>query len=250
MSLSTKEIDRYQPHLLLPEIGFKGQLLLKKSRVLIVGVGGLGCPASLYLAAAGVGHLGLIDGDQVSLNNLQRQILYSTDQVSLPKVQAAQERLHSLNPEVHVEIYPQELTPQNARDLFQKYDIILDGTDNFKTRYVISDACTATEKPHVYGAVSKFDGQASLFFPPQGPCYRCLYPQSAENCQAPTCGGQGVLGVLPGLVGTLQATEVLKFILKIGNSLLGRLLILDTLDLKFSSLQLQRDLNCLGCRSP
>lgn len=223
------------------------QIKLKNSRILMIGAGGLGSPACLYLAAAGVGHIGIIDDDQVALSNLQRQILYSSNQVHTEKVFAAKNRLLSLNPMIQIETYGQRFTSKNALEMISSYDVIIDGTDRFSTRYLINDACVLAHKPLIYGAVFRFDGQASLFYPPEGPCYRCLYPKAPPEDAVPNCGEVGVLGVVPGIIGTLQATEALKTILQKGTSLLGRLLIFDALNMSFSTYDLKRRLDCLSC---
>ena len=236
--------ERFSRHLSLPEVGEEGQALLSKSSVLIIGAGGLGSPAALYLAAAGVGRIGIVDADLVELSNLQRQILHSTSDIGMPKVASAEKRLNALNPECQVETYEMRLDPSNARELISKYDLVIDGSDNFATRYVVSDACVLAGKPDVYGAVFRFDAQVSVFGN-HGPCYRCLYPESPETSL--NCSEVGVLGVLPGIVGTLQATEALKIILKIGTPLRGRVLIIDALDMEFRTLQLKPRESCLAC---
>ena len=236
--------ERFSRHLSLPEVGEEGQKLLSKSSVLIVGAGGLGSPAALYLAAAGVGRIGIVDADRVELSNLQRQILYATADIGKPKVVAAESRLSSLNPECVVESHPVRLDASNARELISNYDLVIDGSDNFATRYLVSDACVLAGKPDVYGAVFKFDAQVSVFGG-EAPCYRCLYPAAPQS--SPNCSEAGVLGVLPGMIGTLQATEVLKLILNIGTPLRGRLLVVDALDMEFRTLKLARRTNCAAC---
>ncbi|MEO5970620.1 MAG: molybdopterin-synthase adenylyltransferase MoeB [Bdellovibrionia bacterium] len=247
MKLTPPERLRYNRHLILPEVGELGQIKLKQGSVLIVGAGGLGSPAALYLGAAGVGRIGLIDPDCVSISNLQRQILYSVDQVDRPKVGCAKEKLQSLNPEIEIETYESTLNAHNALELIQSYDVIIDGTDNFPARYLINDACVLAGKPNIYGAISRFDAQVSLISAPGGPCYRCLYPEPPSAGAIPNCNEAGVLGVLPGIVGTIQATEALKWILEIGTSLSGRLMIIDALSMEFSTLRLERKKDCAAC---
>ncbi|MBI2646205.1 MAG: molybdopterin-synthase adenylyltransferase MoeB, partial [Deltaproteobacteria bacterium] len=227
-------MTRYRRQILLPEIGKQGQEKLKASRALIVGAGGLGSPAALYLALAGVGRVGLVDFDQVDLSNLHRQILYTQKDVGKPKLQIAKEKLNALNPETQVDLYETKLAAQNALDILKNYDVILDGTDNFQTRLLVNDACFFLKKPNVYGSIFKFEGQLSVFDTRQGPCYRCLYPEPPVQSLIPNCAEAGVLGVLPGIVGTLQATEALKLLLGIGKSLVGKLLFFDTLSMKFN----------------
>jgi molybdopterin/thiamine biosynthesis adenylyltransferase/rhodanese-related sulfurtransferase/molybdopterin converting factor small subunit len=245
--LTREETARYSRHLILPEVGVEGQRRLKAARVLCVGAGGLGSPASLYLAAAGVGTLGLVDFDVVDASNLQRQILYSTADVGRPKLVAAKERLTGLNPSLNVITHDTALTAANALEIFRHYDVIIDGADNFPTRYLVNDACVLTGKPNAYGSIFRFEGQASVFGAPGGPCYRCLYPEPPPPGLVPSCAEGGVLGVLPGLVGTIQATEAIKLILGAGTSLAGRLLLIDALDMGFRTLTLRRDANCVVC---
>ena len=246
-SLSKEEVLRYSRHLIMPEVGVEGQRRLKAARVLCVGAGGLGSPASLYLAAAGVGTLGLIDFDAVDFSNLQRQILYSTDDVGRPKLRAAIDRLRGLNPNVRVVGHETMLNSSNALEIFREYDVIVDGADNFPTRYLVNDACVLTGRPNVYGSIFRFDGQVSIFASKDGPCYRCLYPEPPPPGLVPSCAEGGVLGVLPGVVGTIQATEAIKLILRAGDSLVGRLLLFDALQMKFRTLKLQRDPECPVC---
>ena len=241
-----EERTRYARHLALPEIGEAGQDKLKHASVLIAGVGGLGSPAGLYLAAAGVGRIGLVDEDRVSLSNLQRQILYSTAEVGYPKVIAARDRLQALNPSVVIEVREERLSEANIAAVIAQYDVIIDGTDNFSSRYLINDACVLASKPLAYGALSQFDGQAS-FFMPGGPCYRCLFPAVSGAASALNCEQAGVLGVLPGLIGMIQATEVLKHLLGIGTSLSGRLLCFDALRMSFDTFKLARRSDCEVC---
>jgi len=243
--LTPADLRRYARHILLPEVGSEGQRRLKSASVLVVGVGGLGSPASLYLAAAGVGHLGLVDGDVVDESNLQRQVLYATAEVGTPKVAAARERLHALNPHIHLDTYPQRLTAENAWDIIAQYDIIVDGTDNFAARYLLNDTAVLQGKPFVYGSIARFDGQVSVFYAAQGPCYRCVFakpPGTAQNCAE-----AGVLGALPGVIGTLEATEALKLILGIGNPLIGRLLLYDALAMQFDIIRLRKNPQCKVC---
>ncbi|MBK9063015.1 MAG: molybdopterin-synthase adenylyltransferase MoeB [Acidobacteria bacterium] len=245
--LSRDEIARYSRHLLLPEVGKQGQERLSAGRFLIVGAGGLGSPAALYLAAAGVGKIGLADFDAVDVSNLQRQVLYDTADVGRPKVDRARERLAALNPHVDVAVFPERLTRDNARSVFEGFDVVLDGTDNFATRYLTNDACFLLGKPNVYGSIYRFEGQVSVFQRGAGPCYRCLYPSPPEPGLVPSCAEGGVLGVLPGVVGALQATEALKLLLGIGRSLAGRLLLYDALALSFREIAVPRDPACPLC---
>jgi sulfur-carrier protein adenylyltransferase/sulfurtransferase len=244
---SQSELRRYGRHLSLPEVGAAGQLKLKRARVLCVGAGGLGCPASLYLAAAGVGTLGLVDFDVVDESNLQRQVLYTTQDVGQPKLQAAKKRLTELNPEVSIELFEERLSSRNAIRLFERFDLILDGTDNFPTRYLVNDACVMTGKPNAYGSIFRFEGQASVFAAEGGPCYRCLYPEPPPPGAVPSCAEGGVLGVLPGVIGTLQAVEAIKLVLGIGRPLIGRLLLFDALAMEWRSLNIKRDPACAVC---
>jgi sulfur-carrier protein adenylyltransferase/sulfurtransferase len=245
--LSPAEIRHYSRHLILPEVGTLGQKKLKAAKVLTIGAGGLGSPLGLYLAAAGVGTLGMVDFDVVDESNLHRQVLFGRSSVGRPKIQAATERLRDINP--HITIVPHEtrLDSSNALDLFRDYDIVVDGTDNFPTRYLVNDACVLLGKPNVYGSIFRFDGQASVFFPPHGPCYRCLYPEPPPPGLVPSCAEGGVLGILPGLVGVIQATEVIKLILGKGEPLIGRLLLIDALDMKFRELKLRKNPDCPVC---
>ncbi|MCS6783950.1 MAG: molybdopterin-synthase adenylyltransferase MoeB [Candidatus Caldarchaeum sp.] len=247
VTLSFEEIRRYGRHLIIPEVGMAGQKKLKGARVLVVGTGGLGSPISLYLAAAGVGHIGLVDFDVVDESNLQRQVLYTTRDVKRPKLQAAAERLTALNPYIEVETYETRLTSENALDIIKNYDIVVDGTDNFPTRYLVNDACVLLGKPNVYGSIFRFDGQVSVFDARKGPCYRCLYPEPPPPGLVPSCAEGGVLGVLPGVVGALQAMETIKLIVGIGDPLVGRLLLFDGLHMSFTELRLRKDPNCKVC---
>jgi len=245
--LSRDELLRYSRHLVLPDVGVDGQRLIKAARVLLVGAGGLGSPAALYLAAAGVGTLGLVDFDVVDISNLQRQVLHGTSGVGRPKLESARARIHDLNPHVNVETHETRLTSDNALDILGAYDIVVDGTDNFATRYLTNDACVLLGKPNVFGSIFRFDGQASVFAMPDGPCYRCLFPTPPPPGQVPSCAEGGVLGVLPGLVGTIQATETLKLILGTGEPLVGRLLLIDALNMRFHTVSVQRDPACPAC---
>lgn len=247
MTLSPTELIRYARHLTLPEVGLQGQERLRQARVLLVGAGGLGSPAALYLAAAGVGTLGIVDGDAVELSNLQRQILHGTGAVGRPKTDSARERLGDLNRHVNVECHPVRLSAENALDILGRYDLSLDGSDNFPTRYLVNDASVLLGKPYVYGSIFRFDGQVSLFAAPGGPCYRCLFADPPPPDLVPNCAEAGVLGVLPGLVGSLQALEVIKWILGAGESLAGRLLLVDALQLRFRELSVVRDPECQVC---
>jgi adenylyltransferase/sulfurtransferase len=246
-SLGPEELVRYSRHLGLDEIGEPGQRQLKRASVLIVGAGGLGSPAALYLAAAGVGRLGIADYDTVDLTNLQRQLLHDTSGVGLKKTASARARLGAINPLVHVEAIDEELTAANALDIIGAYDVVIDGTDNFKTRYLTNDACVLLGKPNVYGSVLRFEGQASVFATADGPCYRCLFPEPPPPGLVPSCAEAGVLGVLPGLVGTIQATEAIKVILGVGETLAGRLLLIDALRMSFRTIRLRRDPACPAC---
>ena len=246
-ALSADEIKRYSRHLILPEVGMDGQRALKASKVLCIGAGGLGSPAAMYLAAAGVGTLGLVDFDVVDTSNLQRQLLHGTSDVGRPKLDSARDRLQDLNPNVHVETYETALSSENALELFEPYDVILDGTDNFPTRYLVNDACVLLGKPNAYGSIFRFEGQASVFATKDGPCYRCLYPEPPPPGLVPSCAEGGVLGVLPGIIGTIQATEAIKLILGTGEPLIGRFLIFDALRMKFRELKLRKDPDCPVC---
>lgn len=245
--LTPQELTRYSRHVVLPEVGIEGQRRLKAARVLLVGAGGLGSPLGLYLAAAGVGHLGIVDFDVVELSNLQRQVLHGTSDVGRPKVESAAERLRGINPEIDVAAYAYRLSSENALELLRAYDVIIDGTDNFPTRYLVNDACVLLGKPSVYGAIFRFHGQVSVFSPPAGPCYRCLYPEPPPPETVPSCAEGGVLGILPGVIGSLQATEAIKLILGAGEPLIGRMLLYDALEMKFRELKIKRDPACLLC---
>src|SRR5579884_3992020 len=246
-TLSNDEILRYSRHLIMPEVGMEGQQKLKAARVLCIGAGGLGSPLALYLAAAGVGTLGMVDFDVVDFTNLQRQIIHSTADVGRPKLQSAAEKLKGINPDIQLRPFETRLTSQNALDLFRAFDMVVDGTDNFATRYLVNDACVLTGKPNVYGSIFRFEGQASVFATKQGPCYRCLYPEPPPPGLVPSCAEGGVLGILPGLVGIIQATEAIKLILGKGDPLIGRLLLVDALGMKFRELKLRKNPDCPVC---
>ncbi|HXX14601.1 MAG TPA: molybdopterin-synthase adenylyltransferase MoeB [Candidatus Eremiobacteraceae bacterium] len=248
-SLTNEEILRYSRHLIMPEVGMEGQLKLKAARVLLIGSGGLGAPLGLYLTAAGVGHLGLVDFDVVDFTNLQRQVTFLTSDVGQPKTEAARRRLSNLNPDVQITTYETKLTSANALDLFKDYDIVVDGTDNFPTRYLVNDACILLGKPNVYGSIFRFEGQVTVFGMPDGPCYRCLYPEPPPPGLVPSCAEGGVLGVLPGIIGSLQALETIKLIIGRGESLAGRLVLFDALALKFRELRLRKNSHCPMCSS-
>jgi molybdopterin/thiamine biosynthesis adenylyltransferase/rhodanese-related sulfurtransferase len=245
--LSLEEMQRYARHLILPEVGPEGQRRLKTSGVLIVGVGGLGSPAALYLAAAGVGRLGLVDFDRVERSNLQRQVLHHTDAVGKPKLASAAARIHGVNPGVELVLHETRLSSENALEVLGGYDVILDGSDNFPTRYLVNDACALLGKPDVYGSIFRFDGQASVFWAARGPCYRCLYREPPPPELVPSCAEGGVLGVLPGIIGSIQALEALKLVLGVGETLVGRLLLFEALKLQFRELVLERDPECPLC---
>ena len=246
-TLDNWEISRYSRHLIMPEVNIDGQEKLKASSVLLIGVGGLGCPSSLYLAAAGVGRMGIIDFDVVDDSNLQRQVLYGTSDIGTPKLEAAEKRLKDLNPRLEVELYRERLTSENAREIISKYDVVVDGTDNFPTRYLVNDACVLEGKPNVYGSIFRFDGQVSVFNHDGGPCYRCLYSEPPPPGLVPSCAEGGVLGVLPGIVGTMQATEAIKLIVGIGESLSGKLLLIDALSMDFRKLNIKKNPDCKIC---
>jgi adenylyltransferase/sulfurtransferase len=245
--LSQQEVARYSRHLIMPEVGVDGQKRLKASSILLIGAGGLGSPLGLYLAAAGIGRIGLIDFDVVDFSNLQRQVLHGTADVGRPKLHSARDRLAAINPEVRIDLYEDRLSSQNALRLFEPYDLIIDGTDNFPTRYLVNDACVLLEKPNVYGSIFRFDGQASVFWPPHGPCYRCLYPEPPPPGEVPSCAEGGVLGILPGVIGVIQATEAVKLILGRGEPLVGRLLHYDALQMRFREYKVRRNVKCPMC---
>jgi adenylyltransferase/sulfurtransferase len=248
MELTNDEIRRYSRHLILPEVGMAGQKRIRSTSVLCVGTGGLGSPTLMYLAAAGIGKLGVVDFDTVDFSNLQRQIIHGTEDVGRPKTQSALETLRSINPHVEVVLHETRLSSENALEILRPYDIVVDGTDNFPTRYLTNDACVLLRKPNVYGSIFRFEGQASVFAPHLGgPCYRCLYPEPPPPGMVPSCAEGGVLGVLPGIIGCIQSTEILKLALGKGDSLIGRLLLFNALDMKFRELKLRKDPQCPIC---
>lgn len=246
MALSDLQIDRYARHILLPEVGGVGQEKLLESKALIIGAGGLGCPVALYLAAAGVGQIGLVDFDEVDLTNLQRQVLYHTNHIGQPKATTAAKNLEPLNPDVTLIPYTEKLTADNAAQIFQNYDVIIDGTDNFDTRYLVNDVCIELGKPNVFGSVLGFEGQASLF-KPGGPCYRCVFPTPPPEGAVPRCAEAGVIGTAAGLVGMIQASEAIKTLLNIGDDLSGRLMLIDTLHMSFDEVQVEKNNDCETC---
>jgi adenylyltransferase/sulfurtransferase len=246
-TLSPQEAARYSRHLIMPEVGMEGQKRLKAGSVLLIGAGGLGSPLGLYLAAAGVGRIGLVDFDVVDFSNLQRQVLHGTPDVGRPKLQSARDRLQAINPEVQIDLYETRLSSANALSIFGPYDVVIDGTDNFPTRYLVNDACVLLKKPNVYGSIFRFDGQASVFYPGRGPCYRCLYPEPPPPGEVPSCAEGGVLGILPGLIGCVQATEAVKLLLGQGTPLVGRLLLYDALQMSFREFRVRRNPKCPVC---
>ncbi len=245
--LSKEEIERYSRHLILPEVGIEGQKRLKNAKVLVVGAGGLGSPISMYLAAAGVGTIGLVDFDVVDSTNLQRQLLHTTNDVGRNKLESAKETLSALNPHVTIKTHDIALSSENARQIISQYDMVIDGTDNFPTRYLINDACVFLGKPNIYGSIFRFEGQVTVFDSENGPCYRCLYPEPPPPGLVPSCAEGGVLGVLPGMIGTIQANEAIKLIIGKGDPLIGRLLLLDALEMRFRELKLRKNPNCVVC---
>jgi molybdopterin/thiamine biosynthesis adenylyltransferase/rhodanese-related sulfurtransferase len=247
VTLTPAEIQRYARHLIMPEVAMAGQKRLKAAKVLCIGTGGLGAPLSLYLAAAGVGTLGLADFDVVDVSNLQRQVIHFTSDVGRPKIDSAEEKLRAMNPDLIVRRHEHAVDSSNALELFADYDVIVDGTDNFPTRYLVNDACVLLGKPNVYGSIFRFDGQATVFHPPQGPCYRCLYPEPPPPDLVPNCAEGGVLGILPGLIGVVQATETVKLILGAGKSLVGRLLLYDALEMTFREMKVRKNPRCPIC---
>ena len=247
LALTHEEVARYSRHLIMPEVGMEGQLKLKAARALCIGAGGLGSPVLLYLAAAGVGTLGLVDFDEVDYSNLHRQIIHGTPDVGRSKLDSAKARINALNPEVEVVTHEMALSSENALGLFADYDLVVDGTDNFPTRYLVNDACVIGGKPNVYGSIFRFEGQASVFATKDGPCYRCMFPEPPPPGLVPSCAEGGVLGILPGVVGTLQATEAIKLILGVGESLVGRFLLFDALKLRFRELKVRKDPDCPVC---
>lgn len=247
VSLSHEEVQRYSRHLIMPEVGAAGQKKLKAASVLLIGAGGLGSPLAMYLAAAGIGRIGLVDYDVVDYTNLQRQIIHGTKDVGRPKLDSARERILDINPHVQVDTYEVPLTSENALELFEPYDVIIDGTDNFPTRYLTNDACVLLGKPNVYGSIFRFEGQASVFYAKEGPCYRCLFPEPPPPGLVPSCAEGGVLGILPGTIGAIQATEAIKLILGIGEPLIGRLLLYDALTMNVDQVRLRKNPNCPIC---
>ena len=247
ITLSNEEVARYSRHLIMPEVGMVGQLKLKAASVLCIGAGGLGSPVAMYLAAAGVGRIGIVDFDVVDHSNLQRQVIHGTPDVGRPKLDSARDRLNALNPEVKVETHDVALSSENALELLADYDIIVDGTDNFPTRYLVNDACVILGRPNVYGSIFRFEGQASVFATKDGPCYRCLYPEPPPPGLVPSCAEGGVLGVLPGVIGTIQATEAVKLIMGVGEPLVNRFMIYDALRMRFRELKLRKDPECPVC---
>jgi adenylyltransferase/sulfurtransferase len=247
IDLSHEEVQRYSRHLIMPEVGMAGQKKLKAALILLIGAGGLGSPLGMYLAAAGVGRLGLVDYDVVDYTNLQRQIIHGTSDVGRPKLYSARDRILEINPHVRVDTYDVPLTSENALDILAPYDIIIDGTDNFPTRYLTNDACVLLGKPNVYGSIFRFEGQASVFYAEEGPCYRCLFPEPPPPGLVPSCAEGGVLGILPGTIGVIQATEAIKLILGRGDSLIGRLLLYDALDMTFDEVRLRKNPDCPVC---
>lgn len=247
MALSQEEVLRYSRHLIMPEVGVEGQEKLKNASILLIGCGGLGSPLALYLSAAGIGHLGLVDFDMADFTNLQRQVAFSMQDVGRPKVDATKDRIAQINPNVKVTTYRTKLSSANVMDIFKEYDIIIDGTDNFPTRYLVNDACVFLHKPNVYGSIFRFEGQATIFWADKGPCYRCLYPEPPPPGLVPSCAEGGVLGILPGTIGLIQATEAVKLILGKGDPLIGRLMLYNALDMKFREVKLQKDPDCPVC---
>ncbi len=246
-ALSNEEVARYSRHLIMPEVGMDGQLKLKAASVLCIGAGGLGSPVAMYLAAAGVGRLGIVDFDVVDYSNLQRQVIHGTPDVGRPKLDSARDTLNAINPEVHIETHEVALSSANALDVLRGYDVIVDGTDNFPTRYLVNDACVLLGIPNAYGSIFRFEGQASVFGAQDGPCYRCLYPEPPPPGLVPSCAEGGVLGILPGVVGTIQATETVKLIMGVGEPLVGRFLVYDALRMRFRELKLRKDPDCPVC---
>lgn len=250
VELSNEEIRRYSRHLIMPEVGMEGQRKLKAASVLLIGTGGLGSPLALYLAAAGIGRIGLVDYDTVDETNLQRQVIHGQASVGRLKVESAKQRMLDINPNIHVDLYNVPLTSDNAIELFTPYDVIIDGTDNFPTRYLVNDACVKLGKPNVYGSIFRFEGQVAVFYAKEGPCYRCMFPTPPPPGLVPSCAEGGVLGILPGTVGTMQATEAIKLILGIGEPLIGRMLLYDALEMSFTKLKVRKDPKCPVCSVP
>jgi adenylyltransferase/sulfurtransferase len=247
VALSNEEVQRYSRHLIMPEVGMAGQKKLKAASVLLIGAGGLGSPLAMYLAAAGIGRIGLVDYDVVDYTNLQRQIIHGTKDVGKPKLESAKARILDINPHVQVDTYAVPLTSANALEILAPYDVVIDGTDNFPTRYLTNDACVLLGKPNVYGSIFRFEGQLSVFYAEEGPCYRCLYPEPPPPGLVPSCAEGGVLGILPGTVGAMQATEAIKLILGIGESMIGRLVLYDALNMEFTEVKLRKNPNCPIC---
>lgn len=246
-TLNQDEIRRYSRHLVMPEVGREGQERLKVARILVVGTGGLGSPVAMYLAAAGIGKLGLVEFDRVEESNLQRQVLFGQSDIGRPKIEVAQARLREINPLIEVTTHPTRIDSSNAMTLLTDYDLVVDGSDNFPTRYLVNDACVLTGKPYIYGSIFRFEGQISVFWGAQGPCYRCLFPEPPPPGLVPSCAEGGVLGVLPGIIGSLQANEAIKLVLGIGESLVGRLLVFDALTVRFREMRLQKNADCPVC---
>ncbi|MBI3996341.1 MAG: molybdopterin-synthase adenylyltransferase MoeB [Candidatus Omnitrophica bacterium] len=245
--LTRDQILRYSRHLIMPEVGIEGQQKLRDASILLIGAGGLGSPLGLYLAAAGVGRLGIVDFDTVDFTNLQRQIIHRTEDVGRLKVESAKERINAINPDVEVQTFNTKISRENIMDIIKDYDVVIDGTDNFPTRYLVNDACIFQKKPNIYGSIFRFDGQATVFFPFKGPCYRCLYPEPPPPGMVPSCAEGGVLGVLPGIIGVIQATEAIKLIIGKGEPLIGRLLIYNALKMEFREVRLRRSQDCPVC---
>ena len=246
-NFSNEQIERYSRHIILTEVGGLGQTKLLESKILVIGAGGLGSPTALYLAAAGVGTLGIIDHDTVDISNLQRQILHGTSDVGQSKVVSAKATLNEINPDVEIVMYQQRLSSENVFQLFEDYDLVIDGCDNFPTRYLINDACVMMGKPNIHGSIFQFEGQVTIFYPGKGPCYRCLYPSPPPPGMAPSCQEAGVFGVLPGIVGSVQAVEAIKVLLEIGDPLIGQLLLFDALGMSFKRMKLHQDSECPIC---
>ncbi len=247
VELSHEEVQRYSRHLIMPEVGMSGQKKLKAASVLLIGAGGLGSPLAMYLAAAGIGRIGLVDYDVVDYSNLQRQVIHGTKDVGKPKLHSAKARINDINPHVQVDTYEVALTSDNALEIFEPYDVVIDGTDNFPTRYLTNDACVLLGKPNVYGSIFRFEGQLSVFYAEEGPCYRCLFPEPPPPGLVPSCAEGGVLGILPGTIGAMQATEAIKLILGIGDSMIGRLVLYDALNMEFTEVKLRKNPNCPIC---
>ena len=245
--LTTDELRRYDRHLIMPEVGMEGQLKLKNASIALIGTGGLGSPAALYLAAAGIGRIGMVDFDVVDTSNLQRQIIHGTKDVGRKKLESARDKMHDINPHQQIDLYEEALTSENAMRVFKDYDIVVDGTDNFPTRYLVNDACVLSGKPNVYGSIFRFDGQATVFATENGPCYRCLYPEPPPPGLVPSCAEGGVLGILPGVIGVIQATEAVKLVLGIGEPLIGRLMLYDALTMRFRELKIRKSAECPIC---